>query len=250
MPIRRCLALVAASTWACQSPASSSPPLASSVPVAVTSATASVDTAEPKPPPAAEPRFRDELCTGADLDLDRALADRACELQSKDPRLVSITHDASGGIRGGKLVYTLSPRELHAGTGAAVEIQVAIKNVGADAAEIALVVARDRTFVITAVPVSPLQPEQGGQLVSSPNMRFGPQEARYAYARIPPDGVAHAVYAGKATTTRTEHLESTGGPAPWVVKPYPFAVGTYTLTIRPPWGGEDVSTSARLVVSP
>ena len=214
-----------------------------------------VSAAAPPPPPASAaspaplpsaspPAFDLASCTGADLDLDRAFTDRACSLPREDARWQAIAHDSASGTRGGKLTYAMAPRELHATPDGVFGVTITVTNSAATPAEIAMVVGHDWGFIAEATALPPLDPSEGGALVRGPNAPGSPiatNDARRAYVMIPPHGVAHATYTGKATTTRTEHLEAPPGvAAPWRITPYPLRAGTYRLRVRAPWGGDAV----------
>jgi hypothetical protein len=229
---------------ACRSPAS-----APQAPAASSSSAPSASAATlPPPAPSAAPRPPFDLasCTGDDLDLDRALSDPACNLPRDDARWQSIAHDSANGTRGGKLTYAMPTRELHAKQDGLFEATITVTNTAATPAEIAMVVGHDWGFLAEATALPPLDPLEGGMLVRGPKAPGTPiamNDARLAYVMIPPHGVAHATYTGKATTTRTEHLEAPPGvPAPWAITPYPLRPGTYRLRVRPPWGGEAFET--------
>jgi len=201
------------------------------------------------PPPRPRPPFREAACTGADIDLDQSLTDPACDMPREDPRWVDLTHNASSGMRGGRLVYEIKPHALHARADAPIEAQIEVTNVGATATEIGVVIGSDRGFRLEARPVAPLPPQAGGRLVEGPQRPghpLGPNEWRLAYVRIPPGGVAHATCLAKATTTQTEHLEgSPGAPARWVVRPVALTPGTYTVLVVPPWSSESFDVRGR-----
>lgn len=229
---------------ACRSPTG-----APQAPAASTSSAPSASAAAlppPAPSAAPPPPFDLASCTGADLDLDRAFTDPACNLPRDDARWQALAHDSASGTRGGKLTYAISPRELHAKPDGVFEATVTVTNTAATPAEIAMVVAHDWGFLVEATALPPLESPEGGMLVRGPKAPGSPiarNDARLAYVMIPPHGVAHATVTGKATTTRTEHLEAPPGvPAPWVITPYPLRPGSYRLRVRPPWGGEAVET--------
>jgi hypothetical protein len=177
------------------------------------------------------------------LDLARVLVDPSCDLPRDDARWTSITHDAAAGTRGGNLVVTFAPRELHAKGGGAIEAQITIKNVGAAPAEIAMVASTESSFHITASGAD------GGRLVGTSRLALAPSDARRVYVRIAPGGTAHTTYLGKATTTHIEHLNNpSGGPAPYAIRPYPLPPGTYKLTLSTPWSADEIETHATLTV--
>ena len=246
MRLAACAVFVAACHGATSAPpsASSAAPLtsASSAPIPSSAPNASAIT-----PDAAAPHvFHEASCTGPDLDLDRVLVNPDCDLPGDDARWKRITQDSAGGVSGGKLVYAFSPKEIHAKGDAPVAAQITITNVGATPAEIGVVVSNEWSFHVTATSSTP---ENGGRLVNAPHVPLAPSDARRAYVRIPPGGVARVAYSGKATSTRIEHLQAAGSsPAPWIVRPYPLPAGTYALTLQAPWEKDEVDAKAKLVV--